>query len=184
MVATQTYIDTSATGLEPDTLFELLSNSRRRAVLYVLYTRGRETPLSELVDEVARLDRDGPERSVSDPERNRVYVSLYQTHLPKLDGHGLVTFDTDDRTVSLTPAADRATVRRKPNRTPRHTRCYALIVLLGVVASLSAGPLGLFGGWPLVVMVTVSGLGLVVVHTRTTTDAQTRRSYILLSDLV
>ncbi|WP_425604927.1 DUF7344 domain-containing protein [Halobellus marinus] len=34
--------------------------------------------------------------------RNGFYVSLYQTHVPKLEGVGIVRSDSEEKTVSLT----------------------------------------------------------------------------------
>lgn len=82
--------------------FEAGANGRRRRLLQYLATHG-ETDLSELSEVVAASEHDGetPE-TISGQRRKRVYVSLYQTHLPKLDQMGLVDYDDDRGIIRLT----------------------------------------------------------------------------------
>lgn len=40
------------------------------------------------------------ERAVTDEQRERVYVSLYHTHVPKLVDEGVVAFDESARTIT------------------------------------------------------------------------------------
>lgn len=77
-------------GLTPDVVFEVLSNSRRRATLYVLRTRSDVGSVAELADQITAMENDVPVSEVTRRERKRVYVSLYQTHVPKLETVGLV----------------------------------------------------------------------------------------------
>lgn len=85
-----------------DIAFEAGANDRRRRVLQYLAEHG-ETDLAELSEVVAAAEYDGetPE-TISGQRRKRVYVSLYQTHLPKLDGMGLVDYDDDRGIIRLT----------------------------------------------------------------------------------
>lgn len=64
---------------DSDTLYELISNSRRRAVVTLL-ADGRRT-MDELSTEIARQECGSPVKS---SERKRVYIALYQVHLDKL----------------------------------------------------------------------------------------------------
>lgn len=84
-----------------DAVHELLSSRRRRYALYHLLEAGGELGLSELATRVvaSEFDRDPADLPVD--VRQRTYLDLYHTHLPKLDRHDVVAYDEDDGTVSL-----------------------------------------------------------------------------------
>ena len=86
-----------------DELFDILSNSRRRHVVEFLDEQGGETSFRELTDAVALRETGDP---VSYDERKRVYVSLRQSHLPRLAEAGVVEYDRDRGTVEATPLFD------------------------------------------------------------------------------
>jgi hypothetical protein len=76
------HFDASMAADSIDIVTDILSNKRRRLAVHAL----TDAPLTKetLVDRVAAHEfGDGP-RSVSAEERKRVFVSLHQTHLPKL----------------------------------------------------------------------------------------------------
>lgn len=74
------------------------SNERRRAVITILNSADVDSlSLSELVDHVAEHEQNTPLENISSQERNRVYVSLYQTHLPKLDENDIVRYNKEDK---------------------------------------------------------------------------------------
>jgi len=83
-------------------VYDLLSNARRRFV--ISYLRGRDEPveLNELSREVAAWENETDVGSLTDQQIKRVYVSLYQTHVPKLSESGLLEYDQDSGEVSLT----------------------------------------------------------------------------------
>jgi hypothetical protein len=87
--------------LSQDEIYDILSSSRRRYVL--LQLRQRETPveLTELAEELAAWENDTTVDDLSKEDRKRVYVSLYQTHVPKLNEAGLIEYDSDSGLVSL-----------------------------------------------------------------------------------
>lgn len=89
--------------LTQDTAYDLLSNARRRLV--ISHLRGAEEPVSvsELSERIAAWENDIPVEELSDQQTKRVYVSLYQIHIPKLDEFGLVDYDKESGNVSLTP---------------------------------------------------------------------------------
>ena len=86
-----------------DDLFQILSNSRRRYIIYYLAEAGGEMSLKRLATKIAAAESDTAESEVAPEERQRVYISLYQTHLPKLEETGVAVYDEDERTVTLTP---------------------------------------------------------------------------------
>ena len=88
-----------------DVVFDILSNSRRRLVLSRLKEVGGESTTSDLAEYIAAVENDKPQSDLTSQERKRVYVGIYQTHLPKMDDAGVV--EVDDRgAVSLGPNAD------------------------------------------------------------------------------
>lgn len=90
------------TTLSKDELFQILSNSRRRHIIFYLSEAGEPVALKRLAAKIAAAETGTPEAEITTDERQRVYISLYQTHLPKLRESGIVTYDEDARTVSLT----------------------------------------------------------------------------------
>jgi hypothetical protein len=88
--------------LSQDVVFDLLSSSRRRFVLYYLRTETESVKLTDLSDEVAAWEYETPIEELTEQERKRAYVSLYQTHVPKLVEAGLIDHDTDSGMLRLT----------------------------------------------------------------------------------
>jgi predicted transcriptional regulator len=94
--------------LDQGEIHDVLRNTRRRLVLERLReTEGPETvrDLSEYIAGVESGETPAP-RNV----RQSVYVSLHQTHLPKLDDLGIVTYDSNAKEVSLAERADELAV--------------------------------------------------------------------------
>lgn len=88
-----------------DVVFDILSNSRRRLVLSRLREVGGESTTSDLAEYIAAIENDKPQEELTSQERKRVYVGIYQTHLPKMDDADVV--DVDDRgAVTLGRNAD------------------------------------------------------------------------------
>ncbi|WP_276261519.1 DUF7344 domain-containing protein [Haloglomus litoreum] len=93
--------------LSPDLIFDLLSSPRRRMALYYLREHGGSSTVTELAEEIASLEYDIPAEELSRQQRKRVYVSLYQTHVPKLAEAGVIEYDEDTSEVQLTDRARR-----------------------------------------------------------------------------
>lgn len=89
-----------------DECFELLSNHRRRFTLHYLQRADNGTELGELAEQVAAWENDVPQDQISYDQRKRVYTSLQQVHLPRMDNMGVVEFDDRAGTVTMGPAAD------------------------------------------------------------------------------
>lgn len=94
-----------STELTKDDVLDLLSNSRRRYVIYFLEQWDGSATLNDLAYAIASRETGIPEASLSEDDKRRVYISLYQTHLPKLDLYGLVDYDKEERTVTLAALA-------------------------------------------------------------------------------
>lgn len=96
--------DTEEADSEPlslDLVFEVLKNERRRRVLAYLSDNPGTVSLSDLAEHIAAIENDKPEAALSSQERKRVYVGLYQCHLPKMDDTGVIEFDGDRGTIAL-----------------------------------------------------------------------------------
>ncbi len=91
----------AAAELTQAELFDVFSNARRRWAVRHLEDCGGACDLDELVERVAVRENDVGPDELTRPQRRRVYISLYQTHLPMLEDHGIVDWDPDDRRVEL-----------------------------------------------------------------------------------
>ena len=73
-------------------VFDILSNRRRRYALYALLNDDTTT-IGSLAERIAAWENDCPVDEVTSTERKRVYTALQQSHLPKLERTGLISFD-------------------------------------------------------------------------------------------
>jgi len=152
-------IENSA-DLSLDDIYHLLQTQRRRDVLRYLRTAGDRVRLRELAEQVAAWEQETTVDNLTSDERQRVYISLYQSHLPKLDNHGIVDYDKDRGWVEPTPRAERLhsylespSQTSSPDRWPR--RYAGTVVCCGLgMAAVTAGivPItGLVGAWVVLV---------------------------------
>jgi predicted transcriptional regulator len=84
-------------------IFTTLSNQRRRYVVHALDDES-SAEIGSLAEQVAAWEYDVEVGELSHDERKRVYTSLQQNHLPKMDDAGVVEFDKDRGTVAPTEA--------------------------------------------------------------------------------
>lgn len=124
--------------LTKDEVFEVLSSSRRRRILYHLHRRGGTADLRTLARDTA-IDETG--ESFDDDDVKRFYISLYQTHVPRLEEAGVVEYDSDKQSVTLTDRVE--IIARILNHDDGSDRqwalYYAALALLG--AFLTVGQL-------------------------------------------
>lgn len=122
-----------------DDVFFVLSNYRRRFILE--YCRGRDEPigLRELSEALAAYENGIDKGLTTAPQRKRAYVSLRQTHLPKLDELGILEFD--QRRGEILPGSDLSELepylapRAEPTRVSRGVvigLVLAMTMILGV----------------------------------------------------
>lgn len=89
-----------------DQVFELLKNSRRREVLnYFEQLDTEEVAIGELAEHIAAIENDTTVENISSSQRKRVYVGLYQCHLPKMDDMDVVQFNKNRGKITLGPNA-------------------------------------------------------------------------------
>lgn len=91
--------------LSQDEVFDLLSNRRRRYVLNYLLREDRPVSIQELSRELAMWEFDVDADELTDQQEKRIYVALYQTHIPKLEDVGVIDYDADASLVELTEEA-------------------------------------------------------------------------------
>jgi hypothetical protein len=89
-------------ALEIGDVFELLKNERRRRIITLLKEQddGVST-LNVLAEHIAALENDIDVAQLSSSQRKRVYIGLYQCHLPKLDEYGVIEFRKNRGIVRL-----------------------------------------------------------------------------------
>ncbi|WP_058993530.1 hypothetical protein [Haloarcula sp. CBA1127] len=82
-------------------LFDILGNRRRRIAVHLLQEEGAMS-MTDLAERVASIEFNSSVENLEGKERKRVYVALFQTHVPKLEEVGLVEYDQDQGFVEAT----------------------------------------------------------------------------------
>ena len=141
--------------LSKDIVFEILKNQRRRDALHYLKVNGGEAKLGDMAEFIAAKENDIDIKALSSSQRKRVYIGLYQCHLPKMDSAGIVEFDKNRGDITLLDTAQQletylggdagteeaseesVTFASSPKRN--------LGIAAGVAATVSAGLLGFPG---------------------------------------
>lgn len=88
--------------LSKSDIFGVLQNDRRRYILEFLRTQGSQS-IRSLSEEIARVESktEEPKSNV----RKSVYISLLQTHIPKMESLGIIAYNREQDTVELLPAS-------------------------------------------------------------------------------
>lgn len=150
--------------LDRGAVFTLLKNPRRRAVLRHLEDTP-ETTLADLADRVAAEENDTTPELLSSSDRKRVYISLYQSHLPKLAEFGVIEYDQSRGDVVRQPAATRlqACLRRvdgdDDDRLSTVAHAAGGVVAVAVLAGTLLAP-ATAAGWAVAGGVALLGLSL------------------------
>lgn len=94
--------------LSHQTVYEMLSNRRRRYVVHFLQyhegTGGGAVELGTLAEHIAAWEEGIEIERITAKQRKKVYTALQQRHLPQMDEAGLVAFDSRAGTVTATGA--------------------------------------------------------------------------------
>ena len=91
----------SQDGLSDDVIFDIASNYRRRFVLKYLHNEADPAALTDIATALAAAENDTAPDQVDKQARKRAYVSLYQTHVPRLAEEQIVAYDETTGEVSL-----------------------------------------------------------------------------------
>lgn len=124
-------------SLEQTEIHDVLSNDRRCRVLECFVEEGEdEVTLRELANRIARLEtgEDPPPRSA----RQSVYVTLHQSHLPKLDRLGIVEYDDVSKRIALGRRARELEVYLDPRGDEPRSWLVGLAAVTGIGLSLTA----------------------------------------------
>jgi hypothetical protein len=149
-------------------VYDVLRNERRRRLLRTLDDADGTMTIGDLADRIAEAEA-GDDEAPSDV-RQSVYVSLHQTHLPKLHDLGVLEYDRDDRSVTLLEPAEQVLVRLQPakegvdsNVVVGLARVILVATVLGLIATLGglAGVPGLSAVSPALFAVVALGVALV-----------------------
>jgi hypothetical protein len=89
-----------------DRLLRAVASERRRAVLCCLRERETPIPLAVLAVEVAVRERETDSPAAAAEATDRISLSLYHCHVPKLADAGLVTYDRERDLVDTVDAVD------------------------------------------------------------------------------
>lgn len=92
--------------LSDDKMFHLLQNERRRQVIRYLSDVDGTVSMRDIAEQVAAWEHDTSVQALKSDERQRVYIPLYQNHLPKLDEEGVIEYNQSRGTVKRTELAD------------------------------------------------------------------------------
>lgn len=111
-----------------DIVFALLENQRRRDTLHYLEANDGSARLDELAEAIAAKENDVEIPHLTSQQRKRVYIALYQCHLPKLDGAGVIDYEQARGTIELNETADRL-FRYLNYRPPSEKAAQPMVVL-------------------------------------------------------
>jgi hypothetical protein len=124
---------TAQPDLEAVEIHDVLSNERRQLILEFLRDAGGILTARELSEKIAEV-----ETGESPPPRNirqSAYVSLHQTHLPKLNELDIVEYDQSAKTVELNERAEQVSVymERVPKYGLSWAEYYLAVSVLGLL---------------------------------------------------
>ena len=88
-----------AEHLDETVVFEILSSERRRLAIQFLRDSDQRVEVNDIAEYIA--ERETGESPPPKDSRKTVYVSLHQTHLPKMDDLDIISYDTDTKEVTL-----------------------------------------------------------------------------------
>lgn len=123
--------------LEEADIHDVLRNDRRRLAIEALLERDGHSTVRELSEVVAvhETGEDPPPRN----KRQSVYVSLHQTHLPKLAELGVVEYDGETKEVTLQERVEQLEVYMEvvPEYGLSWGEAYFALALLGLLTTVA-----------------------------------------------
>ena len=124
--------------LDEREIHDVLRNDRRRLALEALREDGGHSTVRELSERIATQET-GEEPPPRD-KRQSVYVSLHQTHLPKLDELSIVEYTPDEKDVTLTDRIEEVEVYMEvvPQYGLSWGEFYVGLSLLGLLSAVAA----------------------------------------------
>lgn len=109
--------DPGAGALDQDDVFHILQNERRRNVLRYLENADGDDVIEmrDMAVQIAAWENDTTVQQLHSDQRQRVYIALYQSHLPKLDKLGLINYNKPRGYVEPKPLLDDVLAYLNPN---------------------------------------------------------------------
>lgn len=92
--------------LSKNDVFDILRNERRRGIIEVLHEHG-EMSIRNISEYIACMGTDG---EVDNKLRRSIYISLIQTHIPKLEHLGIIEYDKHNDVIKLLHNAEKVTL--------------------------------------------------------------------------
>ncbi|QFU83312.1 DUF7344 domain-containing protein [Natronorubrum aibiense] len=90
-------------ALSQDEIFHILQTNRRRdTIQYLLDIDDETVRMREIAEHVAAREHNTTVRELTSAQRQRVYIPLYQSHLPKLDKKGVIEYNKSRGIVRAT----------------------------------------------------------------------------------
>lgn len=131
--------------LDRDELFHLLqSERRRRAIRYLLAAEEEPIDMRDVAEAVAAEEYDTTVARLGSEKRQRVYITLYQSHLPQLADAGVIAYDRERGEITTTPLVDEFEMYlgdRSPDAVDRRKRVWGATGYgLGTLVALAAVP--------------------------------------------
>lgn len=122
----------------PVDIHDILSNERRQMLISILQDEEELVTARDLSERIAELETGDtpPPRNI----RQSVYVSLHQTHLPKLESLGFIEYDEGTKEVRLTDKAEEFEPYTKSERTESLSiaELFAISSILGLLLVLGS----------------------------------------------
>ena len=124
--------------LDEREIHDVLRNDRRRLALEALRERGGQATVRELSERLATQETG--EDPPPDDKRQSVYVTLHQTHLPKLEELSIVEYEPDEKDVTLTDRIQEVEVYMEvvPQYGLSWGEFYVGLSLLGLLSAVAA----------------------------------------------
>lgn len=82
-------------------VFQLLTERRRRYVLYYLQAHRRPVPLVELIEHLIAQESDEGQATSHDKKHEQLLTELHNTHIPLLVDAGVVKYDSGTDLLAL-----------------------------------------------------------------------------------
>ncbi|WP_126661954.1 DUF7344 domain-containing protein [Haloterrigena salifodinae] len=83
----------ASAALSPDETFHILQTFRRRESIRYLLREDGPVKMRDVAEHVAAREHETTVAELTSAQRQRVYIPLYQSHLPKLDTAGVIEYD-------------------------------------------------------------------------------------------
>jgi DNA-binding transcriptional ArsR family regulator len=98
-----------------DTLYKTLANRDRRRILRYLADHPEPISTSELAAEMGTLEHDSESPAVPTEQQSNTHVSLFHIHLPILNKTGLISWDRDKESVTISSELEELVVTTTGN---------------------------------------------------------------------